>query len=397
MRRKSGATHRTAPQDPPPGLVGHAAQSRAGSATRADRARLPRGVVAFGGATVPWTHVLADVAAVHFVLNGGAQRFVDISARFDRQIRQTAGGVELIRLDDGARRTCVETARARAALIDARAHRVPDPDCVTISPRNSHDPSCWIDQAGVLADPAEAGLLRQRRVPGPDPHRRRTTLRIRDRPRRPSTAAAGEAATARRRDSRRPRRIAQRRRRQRADRSASARCCRRRRGKRPIAPSAARAGDRDARRATRPDRSSRRRGRCAIQSASRASRGCRSARAMPQRSKPTSRACAMMASRDNMVSRGRGREAITSRRAAAARTAGSRRGGTPSVPPACRCARARRTLSPIRRRAAHGRSRVERGVSAATGAVEIEHLMPGQPERCRRGAVGDTPAAARPC
>src|SRR4051812_40128442 len=79
--------------------------------------------------------------------------------RFDRQVGDAAVRIEHPGLDEGAGRTCVETPRAAAALLE--------PLRVGLEVEGAHDfgeeqprPELRVDQAGVLANPAKTGVLR---------------------------------------------------------------------------------------------------------------------------------------------------------------------------------------------------------------------------------------------
>ena len=158
-------------------------------------------------APVPRTHVLADVAAVDLRANRRPQRLVHRAARLDREIRQAARRVDDVGLDDGARSdtrrdsacTCRTDRRRRVRLeLGVRENLAQE------QPRAERR----VDQARVLADPAEARPARRTRAPARARCPRTKTPRTRARRRRPSTAAARAAARAARRGSRRPTRSA---------------------------------------------------------------------------------------------------------------------------------------------------------------------------------------------
>ena len=90
--------------------------------------------------------------------------------------------------------------------------------------------------------------------------------------------------------------------------------------------------------------------------------------------------------------------ALRATRAGAARTAGCRRGGRPSAPPACRCGTPPRTRS----RGAvvggrHHRRRRPRAVSAAPAPSSRNSSRPVRPSDAGRSRRRRTAAAARPC
>ena len=91
--------------------------------------------------------------------NPGAMVVWDVAAQLDRQIRDTARRIEHAGRDDRMRRTRVEAERAGAALIERRRihlERQAADDRAEKDPR----PEPRVDDAGVLADPADARVLR---------------------------------------------------------------------------------------------------------------------------------------------------------------------------------------------------------------------------------------------
>jgi hypothetical protein len=83
----------------------------------------------------------------------------DFRSQLDRQIRHAAIRVEDTRLDERVRRTRVEAARAASALLEAlriRLERQRADDLAEEQP----GPELRIDETGVLADPAQPGVLR---------------------------------------------------------------------------------------------------------------------------------------------------------------------------------------------------------------------------------------------
>ena len=126
---------------------------------RERRARLPHRIVGHRRGTVVRAHLLADVAAVGVGPDGLAHLLGNAAADFDGEIRQTAPRVEHTRLDQRTGRTGVEAACTAAALLEplgVRFERERRDDLAEKEPR----PQLGIDQAGVLADPAEPGVLR---------------------------------------------------------------------------------------------------------------------------------------------------------------------------------------------------------------------------------------------
>jgi hypothetical protein len=119
---------------------------------------LPRDIVAHGGAPVPGTDVLADVAAEHPRRQRVAPLFVHGAAHFNRQVGDAARGIYLVGGRNGACRAGVKTSRAGAALVHTWKIRfkveVGD-DLAEKHPR----PQRWVDQARIFPDPAKAGRL----------------------------------------------------------------------------------------------------------------------------------------------------------------------------------------------------------------------------------------------
>ena len=163
---------------------------------------------------VPRAHVLADVAAVD-VSPPALRRIGGMASSARSSGSRGTPGVEHVRLDDGAGRARVEALRARAAVVGRRRIGI-ERQAVTGSSTGRSTSRVAADDAGVLADPADAGVLRVdalldpgcRRRPSPrtDPgcvlriqassaFRRRSTTRGSRRPTR-------SARSARRRDRR---------------------------------------------------------------------------------------------------------------------------------------------------------------------------------------------------
>ena len=90
----------------------------------------------------------------------GAQLFGNRAAQLDRQIRDAAARVELVRRDDGLRGADVEARPARAAVLgDGRVGRQRQ---VRVELAEQEPRAVAVEQIRVLADPAEAGVARER-------------------------------------------------------------------------------------------------------------------------------------------------------------------------------------------------------------------------------------------
>ncbi len=108
---------------------------------------------------VPGANVLADVAAVDVISDVAPRRLWNRSLELDRQIRETPGRVHHVRFDQRAGRAGVETARARPALVERRLIRRQRQ--AGDQHRQEHPRSeLVVDDARVLADPANPGVLR---------------------------------------------------------------------------------------------------------------------------------------------------------------------------------------------------------------------------------------------
>src|SRR6185312_2681805 len=123
------------------------------------RARLPGGIARHGGGRVPRTYFLADVAAVHVRAHRRVEFRRDVAALLDRQVRDAAVRIDDAGRDDRLRLARLDAERARAALIERRpiAFQIEAADDL-----GEKDPRALlrVDHARVLADPADAGVLR---------------------------------------------------------------------------------------------------------------------------------------------------------------------------------------------------------------------------------------------
>ena len=122
------------------------------------------GEVGQGGAAreaIPGTHQLAVVTAVDAVADQGAQRFGDGAAQFDGEVGDAAPRVELARAGDGPGGADVDAGGATAAVIALlrRVHRQRQVG----EQFAEEEPGAGVagDEVGVLADPAQPGLLGQ--------------------------------------------------------------------------------------------------------------------------------------------------------------------------------------------------------------------------------------------
>ncbi len=121
--------------------------------------RRPLRRLGHGGAAIPRADVLTDVAAVHQGAHRGAKVRRGRLAQLDRQVRDAARGVDRAGRDDGAGGTRRQARRALAALVEARLvglERQARDEASEEQPRTQ----LGVDHAAVLADPADAGVLR---------------------------------------------------------------------------------------------------------------------------------------------------------------------------------------------------------------------------------------------
>ena len=125
---------------------------------------MARREVALGGELgelVPRAHELAVVAAVDAVAQRLAELRGNRGAQLDRQIRNATRRVQLVRRDDRAGRTDIDAGTAGAAVVGRRLierQRQVGEDLAKKEPRAG----VAMEQVGVLADPAEAGVARER-------------------------------------------------------------------------------------------------------------------------------------------------------------------------------------------------------------------------------------------
>src|SRR5207248_10183964 len=121
--------------------------------------RLPGRVVRRRGLRVPWADFLTYVAAVHAGPDSRVQGIGNRAAELNREVRHAARRIEYAGSDQRLRRARLEAQRARAASIERRrvgVERQAAQDFTEEQPRSE----IGIDDAGILADPADAGVLR---------------------------------------------------------------------------------------------------------------------------------------------------------------------------------------------------------------------------------------------
>ena len=112
-----------------------------------------------GGGVVIRADVLADIAAIGVRAEQDALLLDNRALVLDREIGQASCRIEHARFDQRSGRTRGETQRARSALIEDGLVRL---QIEVADDFREEDPrtQLGVDQAGVLADPAQTGVLR---------------------------------------------------------------------------------------------------------------------------------------------------------------------------------------------------------------------------------------------
>ena len=144
----------------------NSASLQANSSTSVARSRPCRTrEVLLGGGTrefVPRTHQLAVVATVDAIADGAAQLERNRAGELDGEIGNAAPRVQAIGGDDGAGGAGRQAGAAEFRNAPCSAHRRAARDPGRSRRGRNTSPALAIDQIGVLADPAEAGIARQR-------------------------------------------------------------------------------------------------------------------------------------------------------------------------------------------------------------------------------------------
>ena len=157
-------------------------------------------------AAVPGADVLADVAAEDVRADAGAMLLRNRAAQLDREVGDAERRVEPLPGHDGRGRAGVDAARAGAAAVGRRRVRR-DVERHQQFAQEEPRAQLLVDQAGIPADPAQAGKARVARSSSGAV----STQIFDSNGRRPARAASRPGAPGRgagRRDSRRPRRSA---------------------------------------------------------------------------------------------------------------------------------------------------------------------------------------------
>src|SRR5277367_6179629 len=118
--------------------------------------------IASGRFSIPGADVLADVAAEDLAADGGTEIFRDASLLLDCEVGDAAGGIHLVRGDEGVGGAGVDAAGAGAAAVgrDVEYDAVSDWNGRDNDAEEEPGAELLVDDAGVLADPADAGAGR---------------------------------------------------------------------------------------------------------------------------------------------------------------------------------------------------------------------------------------------
>src|SRR4029079_8423463 len=150
-----------APLQQRPQLIVRAVPQIHESRTLETGARLPFVIAAphDDGRDIPGTNFLADVASVRMPAHRDAMFFRNRAFQLDCEIREASGGVEHTCLKNRSRRTRLQASGARTALIKCRSIRR---ERQAANDLGEKDPGTklFVDEAGVLSDPPETGVLR---------------------------------------------------------------------------------------------------------------------------------------------------------------------------------------------------------------------------------------------
>src|SRR5688572_26065018 len=157
----AGTLHRATPQQRAQLIIGPLPQIEQRGCIETVT-RKPRGILAATGGwrEVPGADFLADVAAIGVRTNRRPVLDRDRTLQLDREVRQAAPGVEDIRPDERPCRARFDAQGALAALIERRPVRRKGKVADDLG-EEQPGAMLLVDQAGVLADPSQAGILRE--------------------------------------------------------------------------------------------------------------------------------------------------------------------------------------------------------------------------------------------
>src|SRR5437773_1413533 len=116
----------------------------------AGKSWLKRRIGRIWSALVPWTDILANIAAVEPI--GQIGGLIESAAMLYGQIGDAPAGIEPVRLSDCVGRACINAARAGSAAIDSRFISRKRQRCDHFTQKHPR-PDLLIDDAGVLPQP----------------------------------------------------------------------------------------------------------------------------------------------------------------------------------------------------------------------------------------------------
>src|SRR4029453_2539677 len=119
--------------------------------------RLPCGILGSRSNGIPGTDFLADVTAIHMSADAFKQRTGNRATELDSQVRHASRRIEYSWGHEGLSRACLETQRARAALIQRR-HVHLERQAADDLTQKEPGAGSRTDHARVLANPADPGM-----------------------------------------------------------------------------------------------------------------------------------------------------------------------------------------------------------------------------------------------
>ncbi len=119
------------------------------------------GLPRHAGKLVPRAHQLAIVTAVNAVAHGRAEFLRDGALQLDREVRDAAARIQLVGRHDRSRGAHVDTGAAASAVVGGRLVDGQGQICVQLA-EEEPGAGALVQQVGVLADPAQARIARQR-------------------------------------------------------------------------------------------------------------------------------------------------------------------------------------------------------------------------------------------
>ena len=119
------------------------------------------GILAYRGTAIPGADILANVAAKDLTTHVGTERLSNGAALFYGQVRDTQARIHLVGSNQGAGRAGIDASRAAAAAIfrHPKGHRRRQLQRGENHTQKEPGSELLIEYAGVLSDPANAGVL----------------------------------------------------------------------------------------------------------------------------------------------------------------------------------------------------------------------------------------------